>query len=550
MICASRIFPGDWYGSETSNASAHIRLIALSVRDATQYLEAESRRLGRPLTKTTVRKVLNGVGRSPLALRLAMSLLDKDGGVIDPSQWADRLRDSPERIQAMLHDRILKRLRDENLRKLAMPGLLVRRLTEEIIAEVLASACRLDLAKTSPRELMNAAVREGQLFRRDPSDPGALWHRSDVRALMLPDIDVALPEQVAEEVNRAAVEYYGRADDTVSRTEELYHRLRLDQPAEIVRPRWTAQAGKLLRSALPELPARARAFVRSSLGGASLQPSAQDAGRAGDPPPIGVDDLRGVVRRDLQQGRFEEALRTLQQKTADRLDGDLGDIYAETQVALGQHDQLISEVEGLQGPLASNNPDIRAGIEAAAAGVLEGRNLLQEALHRWQAAREAAVGSTDDELMLRLSSHIGVLRVGRKLLRSDVRRDELKRACQLAEQLQRQLLERAVVLRETVAELSELWLEAANSPYRYILQMLFSGLLRLREAFPSARDDQKRTEQISLELFGQTLQRVDDLNAYAEKFSYGPPSEVAKLIRVLRDEVDWTLERAALRGQR
>ena len=43
-------------------------------------------------------------------------------------------------MRATLYDRLLRRIRDGELKKLAMPGLIVRRITAGVIREVLALA--------------------------------------------------------------------------------------------------------------------------------------------------------------------------------------------------------------------------------------------------------------------------------------------------------------------------------------------------------------------------------------------------------------------------
>jgi hypothetical protein len=535
-----------------------VNLTGMSERDASLYVENESRRLGRTVTNDLNRKIQEAVGRSPLALRLAMALLAKEDEGFDADQWVVSLRDSPERIQAALYDRILQRIRDPNLRKIALPGLLVRRLTERVIFDVLAGPCDLNLTMTSPGSLMAIAESEGQLFVRDPSDPAALWHRSDVRALMLPDLDTTVPAELAEQINRAAVDFYSRTDDVISRTEELYHRLRLDEPEDVVRLRWTPEAGERLRTALSELPPRAQACARAWLGGASISApnSTPSAGAAPREQRIAASDLRGIIRRELQSGT-RGAMPLLRANGFDRLNGALGDIYAEALLSEGRYSELIRKTAAVKSfPLTFMPPQVRGGVFSVTAAALEGLGRLSEALSYWSEAQGLRFGDNEDERLLDLSTRIGTLRTQRKLDRlklkdappapempvDERRRTAIDQALTLAQSLETSVVGRGVVLRETVAELSEVLLRP-NENRNYLLTNLLEHLFRMHEAFPSARADTARAAAIGIDLF-ESAMPPDALDDYAQKLVYGTSDQIAKLIAVLREEVDWTLARA------
>jgi hypothetical protein len=241
---------GRFSGRFSVDFSRRIQLPQLPRHDAIQCLLNEADRAGVKIGPAEAEAVVETIQGLPLALRLAVSLLEKEGPDADPRAWIDDIGLSSDRIQAALYDRVLLRIRDEDLRKVAMPGLLVRRLTAKVIREVLAAPCGLDPSEASARALMREAQREGQLFQRDPLDPEALWHRPDVRALMLPDLERCIAPAVAREINERAVAHYQRLEDPVSRAEELYHRLRLDQPnmTSSRAGRWTPESGSGRRS--------------------------------------------------------------------------------------------------------------------------------------------------------------------------------------------------------------------------------------------------------------------------------------------------------------
>src|SRR5262249_45123923 len=58
----------------------------------------------------------------------------------------------------------------------------------------------------------------------------------------------------SRQIHENAVKWWQQQKGPLSRAEELYHRLRLGQPAVTLEPRWDAEAGRLLRSTLEELP--------------------------------------------------------------------------------------------------------------------------------------------------------------------------------------------------------------------------------------------------------------------------------------------------------
>jgi hypothetical protein len=201
-------------------------------------------------------KAARSLRGNPLALRLGADLLQKKGEAI----MDDLGRLGAEAMQRWLYSRILEHFHDApdapELNQLAFPGLIVRRLTPEVIERVLAGPCGLGrLREGRAKELFGLLAKEITLLEEDPED-GSLRHRPDVRQLMLQGAEV-VEEQVARAIDQGAVEYWqGREPVTaIARAEELYHRLRLGQPTDTLDGRWLPAAEPLLRSALMELPA-------------------------------------------------------------------------------------------------------------------------------------------------------------------------------------------------------------------------------------------------------------------------------------------------------
>jgi hypothetical protein len=219
----------------------------------------------------TIRQIIRHLGGNPLTLRLAASVVRQDEGsteAIDQIRRRGKLKTIYEAreqaVQAQLYGRILRHVHTADVAKLAHPGLTLRRITPEVIAEVLAEPCGLGVVDTErARELFDEFQREVSLVSATPD--GALEHRPDVRRAMLPMVRADEREAV-EAIHARAVAYYAGREGVVARGEELYHRLALDQPASDLNDRWMDGVEDRLRTAIEELPARAQTYLASRLG--------------------------------------------------------------------------------------------------------------------------------------------------------------------------------------------------------------------------------------------------------------------------------------------
>jgi hypothetical protein len=182
--------------------------------------------------------IIRLVGGSPLSLLLAATLLERSSDEDTPLKgiagkrrlW---LSASDEVIQGQLYDRILGHIHSERVRALAHPGLVLRRVTPDVILHVLNGPCQLELTnKEEAEELFAELQRETSLVSSDDTD-GALVHRNDLRRIMLRLIAIKDPNK-AEQIHRAAVHFYSRRRGQRERAEEFYHRLHLGEYPERV----------------------------------------------------------------------------------------------------------------------------------------------------------------------------------------------------------------------------------------------------------------------------------------------------------------------------
>jgi hypothetical protein len=277
---------------------------------------------GLGLPPEVAQQTFNAVGGSPLSLRLAAEAWKAGGDTVTDlrkrSFFGLRIQDS--QIQAQLFSRILNHIHDPDVRRLAHPGLVLRRITPEIIADVLAGPCEVKLdGAADAQRLFDEMAREVSLVRLED---GALIYRSDVRRIVMTLLRENDPERVMA-IEQAAVAHYEARDAVprdaatvlLERAEELYHRLQLGQPPEMLNPRWMQGIEPHLAAAVDELPPRERAWLLSRLGRRLMPEELAQASID-----VWERDTARSARELLDSGDAVGALRALQQRK-ERLPG-------------------------------------------------------------------------------------------------------------------------------------------------------------------------------------------------------------------------------------
>jgi hypothetical protein len=213
--------------------------------------------------------IVSAVGRSPLALRMAVRVALNEGTAVFSSKelkgsvlWKMRA----EQIQAQLFHRILEHIDgDEDIKRIASSGLALRRITPDVILNVLAQSCALSVkSPAGAQELFGKLALQVDIFEHDFGD-GSLRHRTDVRRLMLRDLKQLYADKMAE-IDRKAVRYYRSCDSDAARAEEIYHRLRLGQKSARVAARWRHGVEHYLQNAMEELGPPQQIFLANHLG--------------------------------------------------------------------------------------------------------------------------------------------------------------------------------------------------------------------------------------------------------------------------------------------
>jgi tetratricopeptide (TPR) repeat protein len=218
------------------------------------------------------RAIVRQIGGSPLTLRLAARVAREEAV---GARGIERLRTrkywvvdlAPELIRGQLYRRILDHIHDEDIRALAHPGMVLRRVTPELISDVLAPVCGLkDVDDARARDLFESLRREHTLVSGEGDE--ALRYREEVRRPVLALLRRDKPEQVRL-IHERAERYYRHRDrsDPVERTEELYHHLMLgeDTDAGQLARRWLPGLDGPMGSVIEEIPLEQRIYLAEQM---------------------------------------------------------------------------------------------------------------------------------------------------------------------------------------------------------------------------------------------------------------------------------------------
>lgn len=293
------------------NGFKEIRLASLDESSAMAMLQRLAHDAGRKLDARLARELLrlvkeidrkNDAALSPLRIQLIGEIFARDTDT-DSDAVARRLitelKDTSRTgtvrrklIEGVLMRRILGHIADARVKALADPGLVVRRITPEVIRKVMAPGTPSpnsepdDLAADDPKadapqfdpwtitdeeaeSIFEACKAEARLF---DEDGGALRHRQDVREDMLPLIQARRPNRFRRLHQLAYTHFEERAatdpTDHVALAEAIYHALWLGIDLRIIDRFWPDAPDfdpRLAAAEFDELPA-AHAYVRARAG--------------------------------------------------------------------------------------------------------------------------------------------------------------------------------------------------------------------------------------------------------------------------------------------
>jgi len=269
----------------------------------------------------TAKEIIELAGRHPLALKLAADLAAEYGltdirEAVGGSGIFARLRRAWTKtdITGRLYERLLNHITDSEIKKLAHPGLVLRRITPELIRDVLAEPCQVKIETDDEAQQLFERLRL-QVSLVSPAEPGVLRHRTDVRRIMLPLIleDEAF-SAAARQIQEKAVAFYERGNGTAARAEEIYHRLLLGESPRSVEDRWSEGLEAHFNSdTLDELPTAAQAFVAARIN-AERNDSVWEAAEINDWELYAERRARRLLDRNEQE-RAEKVLKQRSERT-------------------------------------------------------------------------------------------------------------------------------------------------------------------------------------------------------------------------------------------
>jgi hypothetical protein len=429
-----------------------INLAVLDLESARELLEKSAELAGvEHLRPDEVDDIIGIVSRNPMCIKLAARLLRDEG--VDQlrcyrSEFLTKLK--AEKIQALLYGRILHHLHTDDVRTIALPGLVVRRITPEVIRQVLAEPCGLTFTDGRDEHFyFEALAREAALVEFDPDD-GSLRHRVDVRRAMLEDLTDHVPPYVIDKIDAAAVEFYSVRDDPISRAEEIYHRLRRLDPPETLDDRWIPTAAQRLRTAGEELPAQQRLWLANKLG-----VTVDDSVRQSADQESWEQQAARSAERYLQAQQPGAALKALGERPTRLPRSRLYLLEAEAYRFLDQPESALKVARaGVESAGTAGATDMALELLLQMVAIEEGRGDLVSAAQLLSEASVVAQSSSNDVLKFRAS--VTELRLHRQLHPDEPEQGAERRhevLADVSDELWRAVRTRPVLLRETAAEL-------------------------------------------------------------------------------------------------
>ncbi|MGW5152995.1 AAA family ATPase [Rhodococcus koreensis] len=214
-------------------------------------------------------------GGNPLVLKLIHRFVttndpDEVDQLLEDGEKARRDAPSGEVGLRFVYERILSRINKPRVRALAYPGVVLRRVTPELILNVLVPTCPVPLDVTTPLDAQEAFTELAEhVWLVTRVGPDTVVHRADVRRLLVPGLEHST-EIDTKAIHRAAAKYYAARPASVAsdvaEIEEIYHRGFLnDIPEDMTEPQ-ADDVARRLGGDLEYWPVPARATVKSLAG--------------------------------------------------------------------------------------------------------------------------------------------------------------------------------------------------------------------------------------------------------------------------------------------
>ncbi|UQS16294.1 ATP-binding protein [Pseudomonas sp. HS6] len=272
----------------------HFELLGLEDHAAGEFLF----RLGAP--QRYWRELLELAQGNPLKLRLGAEIAKRTGDKRLP-----RRKRGEEVSSAFLYRLLLSRIDDPLLKRLAHPGLIVRRINAQVIREVLAPALGLGkLTIEQADKLWGQLATHHWLVEVDPGAPDFLKHRSDMRSLLLPLLYSSSASRSAR-VDAAALRWFAKLDRPWAQVEAVYHQLQLTRTGNALPSVSSQIAAQFDDQTLEELPRQVADWLRSKRGERTSELRGDWATGAADHEAAIVSESIAILKRqDWAEGAY------------------------------------------------------------------------------------------------------------------------------------------------------------------------------------------------------------------------------------------------------
>jgi hypothetical protein len=250
--------------------------------------------------------------RRPLTLRLAARAVGAHASGVAPDDLALRQAIDRALVDGYLHLRILRHLNQPRLEALVHPGFALRRLSPELILELLSDRPTPPISGIDDARDLFAQLRKvSDLVGDTPDSPDAdetLTLRTEVRRELLELMELDQPRAMREMHEKAAAWFAARSEPS-ARPEALYHLLAQGNLVEAERL-WTPDLGPSLLDAMEELPDSARSWLGGKLR-AAMPLQAFEGGK-----PAGVEEQATGRRLEvlIAERRLDAAAKLLQER--------------------------------------------------------------------------------------------------------------------------------------------------------------------------------------------------------------------------------------------
>jgi hypothetical protein len=383
-----------------------LHLGALDDASALQMLQTQLADLRLP--DEFLRRVMKAVSTQPISLRLAVLLIRQEAatGLSTESRRNLLVRLGVHEVQGVLYRRIIDHIPDERLRRIVHPGLALRRVTADVIREVLAGPCELGSLDTAGAQaLFEALEREVALV--ETVGPGVVRQRPDIRRVMLPLMTRDDTDRLAT-VREAALRYFSAQDTAQAKAEELYYRLALGQATATLDGAFDPLAARALADEIEEFPASSRVYLANRLGLTVAPDLLEEA-----------DDLSWArqatlsARRLLDGGAPERALDVVRSRRSETVRPFIGALEVEALAALHRFAEALTAATSFL-EWCADHDETAAFVDIAllAARIAEDTGDFPQAL-RLLTEVDAVAGSARDRVG-RLTASVAMLRIHRR----------------------------------------------------------------------------------------------------------------------------------------